>query len=131
MATVLLIDDHADLRDVMKELLEMHGHEVRFATSGEEAFSKLQDGEDADVVIADQRLPGMSGIDFLQKVRENIRKTALPIILCSADSTLRDAALQAGVDDFWVKGSEQLFEQISNLQKKIEEIREKPPESSN
>ena len=123
MATVLLIDDHADLRDVMKELLEMHGHDVRFAASGEEAYTTLQSGQVADVVIADQRLPGMTGIDFLQKVRRTLASSKLPVILCSADATLRDEALQAGVDDFWVKGSDQLFEQISNLQTKLEALR--------
>jgi len=131
MARVLLIDDHADLRDVMKELLELHGHDVRFAGSGEEAFSTLERGESADVVIADQRLPGMTGIDFLQKIREKVRKSQLPVILCSADSTLRDEAMEAGVDDFWVKGSDQLFEQISKLQEKLEGIRNKLREPAN
>lgn len=131
MATVLLIDDHADLRDVMKELLEMHGHKVRFATSGEEAVSTIQSGTLADVVIADQRLPGMSGIDFLQKVRKTLCRKTLPVILCSADATLKETALQAGVDDFWLKGSDQLFEQISNLQNKLEEIRQDLRASNN
>ena len=131
MARVLLIDDHPDLRDVMKELLELHGHEVRFAGSGEEAVTTLERGECADVVIADQRLPGMSGIAFLQKIRKNILKRDLPVILCSADATIRDEALEAGVDDFWVKGSDRLFEQIGSLQEKLEEIHGKLSDSQN
>lgn len=122
MAKVLLIDDHADLRDVMKELLEMHGHHVRFAESGEEAWSSLASPEPTDVVIADQRLPGMTGMEFLQQVRSQFRSTHLPVILCSADSTLREEALSAGVDDFWVKGSDQIFDQIGGLQKRLDEI---------
>jgi len=123
MAKVLLIDDHADLREIMTELLEMHGHDVRSAKSGEEAWRTLEADDHTEVVISDQRLPGMSGIDFLQQIRSTFRKARLPVILCSADSSIRDEAMQAGVDDFWVKGSEQLFEQIGTLQQRLEEIR--------
>jgi CheY-like chemotaxis protein len=117
MAHVFLVDDHPDVREVMGHLLELHGHKVEVITSGEKARERLA-AETPDVVIADHRLPGISGIELLREVRQNDRLKKTCCVLFSADDTMRDIARDAGVM-FWLKGSDTLFDSIAQLENLI------------
>lgn len=66
---VLMVDDDADTVETFKLLLEGEGAVVRTATSGEAALSTL-DGHVPDVVLSDIGMPGMSGLAFVEKLRE-------------------------------------------------------------
>jgi CheY-like chemotaxis protein len=114
MARIFLVDDHPDVREVMGHLLEMHGHKVEVITSGEAALQRLA-GECPDVVIADQRLPGISGVDLLKNIRRDNRLANICCVLFSADDNMRDPALEAGANSFWLKGSDTLFDSIAQL----------------
>jgi CheY-like chemotaxis protein len=114
MAKVLLVDDHPDLRDVVTELLEMHGHRVQVCIDGEEALEHLA-RELPDAVIADDRLPGISGLELLRTIRRHPKLARIPVFICSADETPRDAAQQSGATDFWLKGSDVLFDGLEQL----------------
>ena len=69
MARVLVIDDDAGVRESMIRMLRSAGYTVLAAASGEEGF-ELAQGDDFDVVLSDMRLPGLSGLDVLRKLRE-------------------------------------------------------------
>jgi len=114
MASVFLVDDHADVRDVVGQLLKMHGHTVEFITSGEDAIQRL-DSVCPHAVIADHRLPGMNGVELLRKVRSDPRCTGVCCILFSADADTRHLAEEAGAHAFWVKGSDAVFDSIAQL----------------
>jgi CheY-like chemotaxis protein len=114
MANVMLVDDHVDLREVLAELLGRHGHHVRVCVSGEMALRGL-DQEPPDAVIADQRLPGISGVELLRMIRRHPRLARIPVIICSADDTPRGEAHLAGATDFWLKGSDRLFDDVERL----------------
>ncbi|MBC7783557.1 MAG: response regulator [Burkholderiales bacterium] len=114
MAKVLLIDDHADLRDVIEQLLKMHGHTVECRANADDALEDVRQTR-PDVLIVDQRLPGMSGLELLRVIRRDQSLASLSVIICSADDSSRDEARLAGAQDFWVKGSEKLMEQIAQL----------------
>jgi CheY-like chemotaxis protein len=114
MASVLLVDDHPDLREVVGQLLQIEGHEVRYSPSAEDALAELS-RHPPDAVIVDHRLPGMSGLQLLARLRGGESTRHLPIIVYSADDTQRESARAAGADDFWLKGSEGLFEGVSRL----------------
>jgi DNA-binding NtrC family response regulator len=67
-ATVLVADDEATVRDALSRLLEGEGYSVLVAESGEEALKLLQERA-VHVLISDQHMPGLSGIDLLKIVR--------------------------------------------------------------
>ena len=115
MAQILLVDDHPDLREVVGELLRLHGHRVRTCETGEAALDDL--GRVVpDVAIIDDRLPGITGIELLRRIREDPRLASVAVIVCSADDSNREAAQLAGAVDFWLKGSDHLFDAVSRLE---------------
>jgi CheY-like chemotaxis protein len=119
MANVLVVDDHPDLSDIVSELLEMQGHRVRVCMDAEAALEAL-DSECPDAVIADERLPGISGLELLRKIRKHPRLAKIPVIICSADDTPRAAAKQSGATDFWLKGSDLLLDALESLGQKLD-----------
>ncbi|MES2119153.1 MAG: response regulator [Pseudomonadota bacterium] len=67
---VLLVDDHAEVRDMTAAVLEEFGHEVHRAANGTEALDQLREGKcECDLVISDYAMPQLSGTDFLREVR--------------------------------------------------------------
>jgi DNA-binding NtrC family response regulator len=69
MPRILLIDDDAAVRESMSRTLKSAGYTVQPAASGEEALSAAREGS-FDVILSDMRMPGMSGLDLLRRVRE-------------------------------------------------------------
>ncbi len=68
MRRVLVVDDEENIRLVLRTLLRKHGYEVEVAPSAEEALALLE-RFGPDFVIADVRMPGMSGIELLRRDR--------------------------------------------------------------
>jgi CheY-like chemotaxis protein len=116
MAKVLVVDDHEDLRGVVRELLEMSGHAVACANNVPEARRAMSDADDAgtpfDVVVADYHMPGENGFEFLRQLA--IAKRCLTV-LCSGDDNHQSSAAEAGIDDFWMKGGDAFFDQVEKL----------------
>ena len=120
MATILLVDDHPDVREVVGQMLELHGHAVSTADSGERAWEQMQQSP-PDAVVVDQRLPGMSGIELLQRMRQTPALSRVAAVLCSGDDSERDAAKSA-VADFWLKGSDGMFDEVARLGEKLMKV---------
>ena len=86
MKPILIVDDEAIVRESIRDWLKDAGYEVSVAESGEEAL-KLVQKQNFGVMILDLRLPGMSGIDVLKKVKltqpsiKSIIITAYPTML--------------------------------------------------
>lgn len=112
MAYVLLVDDHPDVAEILTQLLMARGHQVECCATAESALDRIQTRRPS-VVITDQRLPGMSGSEFIAKLQT--LPASPPVILCSADDSLAEQAKEAGAFDFWVKGSERLFDDVDRL----------------
>lgn len=112
MAYVLLVDDHPDVAEILTQLLMARGHEVACCATAESAIDSISSRRPA-VVVTDQRLPGMSGSELIAKLRST--PGSPPVILCSADDSLAQQAREAGAFDFWVKGSERLFDDVDRL----------------
>ncbi len=77
---LLLVDDEENILHSLKRLLMEENLEVLTANSGEKALSVLQDNEDIGLIISDQRMPGFTGVDFLEKAKQ-IRPLAVRILL--------------------------------------------------
>jgi DNA-binding NtrC family response regulator len=70
MSRILVIDDDIGVRDSIARMLRQAGYTVQSASSGEEGYGLARDGS-FDVVLSDMRMPGLSGLDVLRKLRES------------------------------------------------------------
>jgi CheY-like chemotaxis protein len=67
---ILVVDDEKEVREILAEALEDLGYRVATAASGEEALPVLRNGHDVRLVITDVRMPGMSGLELADAIRE-------------------------------------------------------------
>ena len=122
MAKVLLIDDHADIRQVFAQIMQMNDHDVECISASTEAMRRLHELR-PDVVVADQNLPDLSGLELLRAIRSNEAFSDLYVVLCSGDDSIKDQALEAGAQDFWTKGSDIVFDRIAQLDEAVQSAR--------
>jgi len=80
--TVLVVDDDAAIRSLIAELLEEAGYAVLEASCGRQAL-QLADEHVPAVVLVDQRLPDMSGLDVLERLRTRLPSRHIPVIIVS------------------------------------------------
>lgn len=101
--TILIVEDDAKIRRLLKIYLEKDGYEVREAADGKEAMS-LFEQQDPCFVIMDLMLPYMSGEALCQWIRSEM-KSDVPVIMLTAkvDETSRISGLQMGADDYITK----------------------------
>ncbi|MDJ0763695.1 MAG: sigma-54 dependent transcriptional regulator [Myxococcota bacterium] len=102
---ILIVDDEKNIRKTLGLVLEGEGYEVASTGSAEDGLTHLE-SEGADLMILDVKLPGMSGIDLLQKVRQGSPHTKdIPIIMISGHASLSEAvdAVKKGATDFFEK----------------------------
>src|SRR6185369_15327669 len=97
-STIFIVDDEKNIRRTVRMVLEGEGFNVEEASSGEEALARLPD-IGADVMLLDVQLPGMSGLDTIERISK--LKTTEPqptVIIISGHATLADAvrAVKAG-----------------------------------
>src|SRR5262249_60019886 len=102
MPRILVIDDDTAVRESMERMLRSAGHTVRSAESGEEGFALARDGT-FDVILSDMRMPGISGLDVLRKLRE--QRVDSVFIIMTGFGTIETAveALELGGVDFGAK----------------------------
>ncbi len=99
MNKILVVDDEQSMRDFLKILLVKGGHNVVTAKNGDQALSML-DKQTFDLVISDIRMPGMSGLELLESIREHFGD--LPVIMITAFASPDDAvrAMKNGAYDY-------------------------------
>ena len=98
MKRILLVDDHAKARDALKLFLEHHGYACQEAEHGGAALAWLEQGEHVDLIVSDNQMPVMTGLEFLLQVRANPHFGSIPFILYSGNVTdeIQRQAHQAG-----------------------------------
>lgn len=92
MATVLVVDDQASIRELLRLVLLRLGHDVITAADGAEALVVAREHRPA-LVVSDVAMPGRSGLDLLQDLLAEPRLRDTPVVLTSAgsDPALADA----------------------------------------
>jgi len=99
---ILAVDDERLICELLFEFLSLKGYEVTASTSGQEALVKFEESR-PDVVILDIRMPGMSGMDLLRKIKD-IDSTVRVIMLSAyGDSGTIQEALNSGADYYMEK----------------------------
>lgn len=103
---VLLVDDHAIVREGYRALLEKHADlcVVGEAADGESAYRACLD-DTPDVVVMDLSLPGASGIDTLARLRRRHPALRILVLTMHEDSAFAVRALRAGADGYLTKSS--------------------------
>jgi two-component system nitrogen regulation response regulator NtrX len=98
-ARILVVDDEAAIRDSLKMTLEYEGYEFLGAATGQEALALIE-REGPDLVLLDVKMPGMDGLEVLDRVRA--MNDALPVVVVSGHGTISTAveATKKGAFDF-------------------------------
>ena len=119
MARILVVDDIPDARHLLARVLRYAGHEAHIAGSGPEALQRLEQHR-PDLILLDVSMPGMSGFEVLEELRNRGDLPDLPVIMLTAisDSGSRDRAMRLGARDYFVKAG---FD-LSDMLKRIDEV---------
>jgi PAS domain S-box-containing protein len=99
---ILVIDDEASTRDLLKMSLESDGYSVFMAEDGPKGL-EIFARENPSVVLTDIKMPGMDGIEVLRRVKEQNPDTEVIVITGHGEMNLAIQALQNGATDFIVK----------------------------
>jgi CheY-like chemotaxis protein len=109
---ILVVDDSATIRNILKGILEESGHEVFEVNSGENAVEFFSDQKKPDLILMDVEMSGMSGYDTAKKIRaiesDSEEKNVddwIPIVFLSShsDDESLSAGIEAGGDDYLFK----------------------------
>jgi DNA-binding NtrC family response regulator len=102
MANILYVDDEAPIGLILQDTLERLGHSAIGAQSVPEALGALAK-QDVDLIISDFRMPGLSGLEFLELLRDQGRD--IPLIMLTGYATIEHAvaAIKAGAVDYITK----------------------------
>jgi CheY-like chemotaxis protein len=83
--SVLLVEDDAEVRTSVAEILELEGYAVETAIHGRQALDKLRAGVAPSVLLLDLMMPVMNGLELLECLRGDAALTAPPVIVLSAN----------------------------------------------
>ena len=99
MSKILVIDDEKSIRSTLKEILEYEKHEVHDAADGMEGLKKAAETR-YDIILCDIKMPGMDGIEVLEKMQELYND--IPVVMISGHGNIETAveAIKKGAFDF-------------------------------
>jgi len=124
--TVLVIDDDADARRALKELLELYEYRVATASDGTDALAQLRSALVPCLILLDLRMAGMNGWEFRAEQMRDPALWDLPIVVFSGDAEEEAAAAELGIHLFLRKPVvfERLFEMVGRHCRKNGSCRE-------
>lgn len=104
MPTILVVDDHEEIREALAEILEEEGHEVLQAIDGLTALDVVA-ATPPDVILLDIAMPGMDGLETLRRLKAMPECSKLPVIMVTAQGDRQNMvkAVQLGVRDYVTK----------------------------
>lgn len=113
---VMIVDDEADIRTIVRILLETKGYQIIEMACGEDAVAYCREHPDIDLVIMDIMMPGLDGIEACRQIRQN---SVVPVLFLSARTQDADkfAAYGTGGDDYLTKpfSQNELFMKVESL----------------
>ena len=122
------MEDHLETNRALRKLFEAAGHQTTGVFSGEAGLASLK-RERADLVILDQLLPGIQGLEVLRRVRADANNLSLPVVIYSAvaDANFAEQARVMGATDVWLKGNFSPGALRGKLAEMLDRRERKPP----
>ena len=117
---ILVVDDEEPIRMLYKSELEEEGYDITLASTAAEALEKVE-SEPFDLIILDIKMPGMNGIEAMQKIVG--KKKNIPIIINSAYPHFKDSFMTWVAEEYVVKSSN-----LQELKDKIRQLLTKLPQ---
>ena len=119
MSKILVVDDEAKIRDIIKKFALFEGHEVVEASGGLEALDKCR-AESFDIIILDIMMPDLDGFSVCREIK---KECSTPVIMLSARGEEYDRihGFEVGVDDYVVKpfSPKELMMRVSAITKRV------------
>jgi DNA-binding response OmpR family regulator len=114
-STILVVDDEADIRELLRELLRRSDYEVLDAADGKEALRTLYDAS-PDLVLLDVSMPALDGWATLERIRE-VSDVPVIMLTAQAEELQRVRGLKGGADDYVTKpfGRQELLARVEAL----------------
>jgi len=122
---ILIVDDEKNMRLSLSSTLETEGYDVFLAESAEQGM-RLIEANDVFMVLTDARLGGMSGYEFLARVREKFPKVPVVVMTAYATPKLAAEAIKAGAMDYLAKpfAPEELLHAVSRCAERYQLLRD-------
>lgn len=115
---IMVVDDEPYIARVIKFKLEQEGYEVISANDGQSGLQKIKE-EKPDMVLLDVMMPGLSGYEVCQKIKEDAELAGIPVVILTAKGQERDReqGLTMGASDYITKpfSPNRLLELVKNM----------------
>jgi CheY-like chemotaxis protein len=92
---ILIVEDDADLREMMAQLLTLEGFRAATATNGQDALNYLKHGQQPDLILLDLMMPVMDGWEFRKRQTADPAIARVPVVVLSAVDPTRSTDLDA------------------------------------
>ena len=129
MNNILVAEDNAVNRELVRELLETHGYSVFEACNGQDALQMIAESP-PDLLLLDLGMPVLDGFGVIRKIRDNPHWAKLPVLAVTAYSMNgdRDKIISSGFDGYLSKpiNSHLLLQELTRLLQKIDGIKSQP-----
>ena len=124
---ILIIEDDADIRDVLKLQLEDAGHQVIEAKDGQEGIDLMKKGSNllqVGLIITDIRMPKVNGVEAVEYIKANAPSIPIMVVTGYPDTELAINLLQKGVKDYLVKPVEKdtLLDKVKTILSSKQEL---------
>jgi DNA-binding response OmpR family regulator len=97
---LLIIDDEPHIRQMMRLTLEASGYQVDEAADGQAGLDRFRDGAEYDAVVLDQKMPGLDGLETLQRIKDRVPDACVLMATAFASIELAVDAMRLGATDF-------------------------------
>lgn len=97
---MLIVDDEPNIRQMMRMTLETSGDQVIEASDGEEALARFGDARGFDLVVLDERMPGIDGLETLRRIKQRAARTPVLMVTAYGSIELAVTAMKLGATDF-------------------------------
>jgi len=103
VTSILVVDDEPSMLGYMRTLLELDAHRVETASSGEDALQRVRRDPQPNVVLLDLLMPGLDGLETLEKLREVRPNLKVVMLSCVSDTRKVVQAIRLGAQDYLTK----------------------------
>lgn len=122
---ILVVDDEREVREVLRDFLETKGYVVSVASTGEEALTAVQQHQPC-LILLDLMMPGMNGLETIQRIREIDRAVGIIMVTAVADPKIAKEAIAQEAYDYITKPIDLGYLELAILTKLAQMDRSRP-----